>query len=238
MQKKIVALAVAGISTAAFAQTNVTIYGTVDVSGQGYSMSGGKAQPFYNTAAGGNNTAGKVASGNTFDLQNNSSLIGFKGTEDLGNGLSALFQAETTINVTGGSAVATQSQNSAFGALRDTYVGLNSKYGTALAGYLSTPYRSTLTSFDVLPGATGSGKAEQMMGNMRIGGATHTTNFLALDSSIRATAIAYAMPTLYGFNGSIAYTGSNNNGQNNDSTTGIANNSVSAASAPVQSAVA
>ena len=232
MQKKIIAVAVAGLSTAAFAQTNVTIYGVADVSAQGYSMSAGKALPFA-----GSNSAGKVASGNTFDLQNNSSLIGFKGTEDLGNGLKALFQAETTVNITGGAAVATQTQNSAFGALRDTYVGLNSKYGTALAGYLSTPYRSTLTSFDVLPGATGSGKAEQMMGSMRVGGATHTTNYLALDSSIRATAIAYAMPTLYGFNGSIAYTGTNNNGQNNDSKTGITDPSVSAASAPVQSAM-
>ncbi len=232
MQKKIVALAVAGLSTAAFAQTNVTIYGVADVSGQGYTMSAGKALPYATS-----NSAGKVASGSTFDLQNNSSLIGFKGTEDLGNGLKALFQAETTLNLTGGAAVATQTSNSAFGSLRDSYVGLNSKYGTALAGYLSTPYRSSLTSFDVLPGATGSGKAEQMMGSMRVGGVTRTTNYLALDSSIRATAIAYAMPTLYGFNGSIAYTGSNNNGQNNDSKTGIDNPSVSAASAPVQSAM-
>jgi len=250
MQKKIVALAVAGISTAAFAQTNVTIYGTVDVSGQGYSMNSGKALPFNDvkaaavnpstgviSASSSLNTAGKVASGNTFDLQNNSSLIGFKGTEDLGNGLSALFQAETTLNVTGGTAVGTNSQNSAFGALRDTYVGMNSKYGTALAGYLSTPYRSTLTSFDVLPGATGSGKAEQLMGSMRVGGFSQTTNYLQLDSSIRATAVAYAMPTLYGFNGSIAYTGSNNNGRNNDAATGSSYYSVSAASAQVQSAM-
>ncbi len=250
MQKKIVALAVAGLSTAAFAQTNVTVYGVADVSAQGYSMSGGKATPFYDetaslgSAAGAvtrtitdNNGADKVASGNAFALQNNSSLIGFKGTEDLGNGLKALFQAETTINITGGAAVATQTQNGAFGALRDSFVGMNSKYGTALAGYLSTPYRSAVTSFDVLPGATGSGRAEQMIGNMRIG-LGDTTNAVALDSSIRATAIAYAMPTLYGFDGSIAYTGSANNGQNNNQALGVTSAaSVSGASAPVQSAM-
>ena len=254
MQKKIIAVAVAGLSTAAFAQTNVTIYGVADVSAQGYSMSAGKAQPFYDatkasaTVTNGElavkpgvdyNSADKVASGNTFNLQNNSSLIGFKGTEDLGNGLKALFQAETTLNITGAGAVATQTGNSAFGGLRDSYVGMNSKYGTVLAGYLSTPFRSALTSFDVLPGATGSGRAEQMIGGMRIGSAAlgaPSTGYLAVDSSIRATAIAYAMPTLYGFDGSIAYTGSNNNGQNNTQTLNVPT-SVSAASVPVQSAM-
>lgn len=237
MQKKIVALAVAGLSTAAFAQTNVTIYGVADVSVEGYSMSAGKAQPFVSGATNAGNQAGKVAAGNVMSVQSNSSLIGFKGTEDLGNGLKALFQAETTLNLAGGAAVATQTSNSAFGGLRDSFVGMNSKYGTAMAGYLSTPYRSALTSFDVLPGATGNGQIEKFMGGMRVGGSSGTTNALTLDSSIRATAVAYAMPTLYGFDGSIAYTGSANNGQNNDSTTGISNPSVSAASAPVQSAM-
>ena len=91
MQKKIVALAVAGLSTAAFAQTNVTIYGVADVSGQGTTMTGEK-RPTGATEQG---------QGSTFNLQSNSSLIGFKGTEDLGNGLKALFQAETTMNMTG-----------------------------------------------------------------------------------------------------------------------------------------
>src|SRR5574343_726994 len=92
MQKKIVALAVAGLSTAAFAQTNVTIYGVADVSGEGISQSNVKAP---DAAANGYN------GGNVFALQSNSSLIGFKGTEDLGNGLKAMFQAETTLNLTG-----------------------------------------------------------------------------------------------------------------------------------------
>ena len=192
-------------------------------------MSAGKAQPFET-----NNDAGKVASGSVFSLQSNSSLIGFKGTEDLGNGLKALFQAETTLNLTGGTTgIAAQTTNSSFGNLRDTYVGLNSKYGTGLAGYLSTPYRSSLTSFDVMPGATGSGAIEQIMGSMRFTeGAldgNYNTGSLAFSSSVRATAIAYAMPTLYGFDGSIAYTGSNNNGQNNDAAISTTSN-VSASS--------
>lgn len=228
MQKKIVALAVAGLSTAAFAQTNVTIYGVADVSGQGISASQGKA---VNDAA-----------GNVFALQSNSSLIGFKGTEDLGNGLKALFQAETELNLAGNrnqntthktdAGVGINTTTSSFINLRDTYVGLNGKYGTALAGYLSTPLRSSLTSFDVMPGATGSSQIDKQMSAMRFGGTG-----VQYQSSIRATAIAYAMPTLYGFDASIAYTGSNNNGTTNSTNPTLCDNStVSACTVTPQSA--
>ena len=235
MQKKIVALAVAGLSTAAFAQTNVTIYGVADVSGQGISQSNVK-----NGAA----SAAGYDGGNVFALQSNSSLIGFKGTEDLGNGLSALFQVENAINLTGVTtstnnvhpgAVNVATGNSMFGGMRDTFIGLNSKYGTAMAGYISTPFRSSITSFAVEPGATGSMTIEKQMGSMRYGASGVT-----FSSAVRATAIAYAMPTLYGFNGSIAYTGSNNNGTTNSTalTSCGATDPVSACSAVPQSAFA
>ena len=223
MQKKIVALAVAGLSTAAVAQTNVTIYGVADVSVQGTTMSSAKRP-----------VAGAQGEGSTMNIQSNSSLIGFKGTEDLGNGLKALFQAETTLNMNGGAGTQVVSSNSVFGGLRDTFVGMNSKYGTGMAGYMSTPFRQSLVSFDVMPGATGSGFIENMMGEMRFGGSG-----LAYDSAIRATAVAYAMPTLYGFDASIAYTGSGNNGTNNQTSGGNScqpGSETSACSATPQSA--
>ena len=174
-----------------------------------------------------------AADGSAFNLKNNSSLIGFKGTEDLGNGLKGLFQIETNVNMTGqssGQGVAANTSNSNFGSLRDTYVGVNSKYGTVLGGYLSTPFRSALTSFDVMPGATGDGRIENLMGGFRMSGSSYgsvlgqplanNTGYLAANSSVRATALAYAMPTLYGFSGVIAYTGSNNNGGSNQTTVG------------------
>ncbi len=238
MQKKIVALAVAGLSTAAFAQTNVTIYGVADVSAQGYSLSQSKAP---SKANGG-------AQGNVFSLQSNSSLIGFKGTEDLGNGLKALFQAETSLNMAGtengndaGGGVSYGNYHGVFGALRDTYVGVNSKYGTVLGGYVSTPVRAALTSFDVMPGATGSSEITKIMTSMRLNSQDSETGSTTtgLATAIRATAIAYAMPTLYGFDGSIAYTGSNNNGTDNSTNPTNAcgaGSSVSACSAAPQSA--
>ena len=82
MQKKVIALAVAALaSSAAFAQTNVTIYGVVDV-GQAFVKSSGS--DVANTNQG---TVGR--------LDSNSSYIGFKGVEDLGNGLKAIFQYES-----------------------------------------------------------------------------------------------------------------------------------------------
>ncbi len=233
MQKKIVALAVAGLSTAAFAQTNVTIYGVADVSGQGITQS--------NVKDGAASALG-YNGGSVFALQSNSSLMGFKGTEDLGNGLKALFQAETTINLTGSqhsgagnsnAAVAIGSGNGVFTAMRDSYVGLNSKYGTVLGGYLSTPLRSSLTSFAVEPGATGSMQIDKQMSGMRFGSSN-----VQFASATRATAIAYAMPTMYGFDASIAYTGSNNNATSNSSalTTCNATGDTSACTATPQSA--
>ena len=166
------------------------------------------------------------ADGSAFNLKNNSSLIGFKGTEDLGNGLKGLFQIETNVNMTGqssGQGVAANTSNSNFGSLRDTYVGASSKYGTVLGGYLSTPFRSALTSFDVMPGATGDGRIENLMGGMRFAlGEPGGAGYFNANSSVRATALAYALPTMYGFSGVIAYTGSNNNGGTNQTTVGPA----------------
>ena len=216
MQKKLIALAVAGLSTAAFAQTNVTIYGVADVSAQGTNMSKGV------------NPGTTKNEGGSFNMKSNSSLIGFKGTEDLGNGLKGLFQMEYNVALTGQNsgqgANAGSTGNSGLQGLRDSYVGASNKYGTVMGGFLSTPYRSALTSFDVMPGATGDGRIENLLGGFRMSGSTlglpNNTGYLAANSSVRATALAYAMPTLYGFSGAIAYTGSNNNGGSNQTTIG------------------
>ena len=111
MQKKMIALAVAGlVSGAAFAQTNVTVYGVVDV---GYMYSKSDNLKFSGLESGG-------MSG---------SRIGFRGTEALGNGLNAVFQAEFGF--------ATDSFNgvSPFTNLRNSWVGLqHASYGTFTAG--------------------------------------------------------------------------------------------------------
>ena len=112
MQKKIIALAIAGLaSTAAFAQTNVTVYGVIDMSYQNVKQDGKKAQTSINSG---------FLSG---------SRLGFRGTEDLGNGLKALFTYEMGL--------AADTGNHA-GAARQSFVGLTGGFGTVVAGRLQT----------------------------------------------------------------------------------------------------
>jgi predicted porin len=81
MQKKLIALAVAGLaSTGAFAQANVTVYGVADASFDVVRTS---------------NAVNEL--GNTTRVSTNSSLIGFKGAEALGNGLTAVFQSKAVL---------------------------------------------------------------------------------------------------------------------------------------------
>ncbi|MDR3221457.1 MAG: porin, partial [Candidatus Accumulibacter sp.] len=77
MQKKIIALAVAGlVSGAAFAQSNVTVYGRADAS---YAYSKTDFKKFQGVE-------------NGLGIGGGSSRLGFMGEEALGNGLKALFK--------------------------------------------------------------------------------------------------------------------------------------------------
>ena len=79
MQKKIIALAVAALaSSAAFAQTNVTIYGVADATFDSV------------RATGSTGNSDRLDYNNRNRVTANSSYIGFKGVEDLGNGLKAV----------------------------------------------------------------------------------------------------------------------------------------------------
>ena len=115
MQKKIIALAVAGlVSGVAFAQTNVTVYGVVD---QGYVYSSS------NGAVSGTNKFSGLKDGGL-----SGSRFGFKGEEALGNGLKAIFTMEYGKDSDGDS-----SSNTNF-YIRQAFVGLSNNYGTATLG--------------------------------------------------------------------------------------------------------
>src|SRR5262249_53877644 len=66
-------------------------------------------------------------------VSNNSSLIGFKGTEDLGGGLQAIFQVESATNMDAGTG--------SF-STRDTFVGMKGGLGTIKAGFMTAPMRA------------------------------------------------------------------------------------------------
>lgn len=121
MQKKIIALAVAGlVSGAAFAQSNVTVYGIADAAFQYSSSSyvnGVKSQSAIN------------------DGGQDGSRVGFKGTEDLGNGLKAFFQLEQRFHL---DTTENSDDNSTGLGQRNSNVGLMGNWGTVKAGSFSS----------------------------------------------------------------------------------------------------
>jgi predicted porin len=139
MKKSLLALAVlSSFASAAFAQSNVTIYGILDVAVVDSTNQGGKS----NTYLGNGNLSG--------------SRLGFTGTEDLGGGTKAVWVLENGMNVATG---AQSSSTSLFN--RSAYVGLTDRnLGSLLLGRQYTPYylyvggiSSTTT---IISGATGA----------------------------------------------------------------------------------
>jgi predicted porin len=183
MQKKLIALAVASLAAApAFAQSNVTVYGVADLTWE------------YVDGKGANNSQRDIEARGR--LTSNSSLLGFKGVEDLGNGLKALFQFETGISADTG-------MGASFSA-RDTFVGLSSAWGTILGGNLTHPLRAMGAKVSMSPGATGIGFTAATYGTI-LGVQTGTDNRVS-------NAVAYVSPALMG---GLTFTGAYINGENN-----------------------
>jgi len=128
MKKKLLALAIAGafVAPVAMADTgNVTIYGQANVS--------------YDAV----NNGYTSNSASTNHVSSNVSRLGFKGSEDLGNGLSATWQIEQGVNIDNSGAGNTL-------ATRNTFAGLSSaSMGTVLMGRHDTPYKIATRGLDL-----------------------------------------------------------------------------------------
>ena len=169
MKKSIAALAVAGTLCGwAQAQSAVNIYGIVDM---GYVNERGGA-------AGSNS---KLTSG-----AQSGTRLGFKGTEDLGDGMKALFVLETSVKTDEGGF---NQNGTAFG--RQTFVGLQSDGGTLTLGRQYTPYFLTINAADPFASGT-AGTALNLFPNA--GNANRMNN-----------SVKYATPNIDGFSGEIAY---------------------------------
>ncbi len=207
MQKKLIALAVAGLaSTAAFAQSNVTVYGVADGSFDVVKVS--------NSAADGNNL------GNTTRVSTNSSLIGFKGAESLGNGLTAVFQFESGVSFENGNGTALSTS-------RDSFVGVAGGFGTVVLGTLTGPTRALGSALDVNAGATGIGANTALLGKLgnhlvnststadgsytaNAGCTTRSGTCTSIFDTRWKNAIAYVSPTFAGLSLTAAYVANEN----------------------------
>jgi predicted porin len=170
MKKSVLVLAVLGaFADAASAQSSVTIYGVVDA---GLVAERGAAAGSVTKLTSG------VASG---------SRLGFKGTEDLGGGLSASFVLENGFQLDTGA----QGQGVLFG--RQAFVGLGSStFGTTTLGRQYTPHYLVVNFAD--PFGTGlAGDAVNIIPNT------------GDQASRMNNTIKYATPNLSGFTGELAY---------------------------------
>lgn len=212
MQKNLIALAVAGLaSTGAFAQANVTVYGIADGSFDVVRVS---------------NTAGNTDLGNMTRVSTNSSYIGFKGAEALGNGLTAVFQLESGVSF---------DNTGSFGATRDSFVGIAGGFGTVVLGNLTGPTRALGAAVDVNAGATGIGANSALLGklgNNLIGSTDANGNYGGGSTCGRSStctsifdtrwknAIAYVSPSFAGLNATVAYVANENKAFHNSGADG------------------
>jgi predicted porin len=127
MKKSLVALAVLGaFSSAAYAQTSVTVYGVIDLSVNYTTHQNAAGDHVFSLGDSGASTgAGDAGQGAL-----SGSRWGLKGEEDLGSGTKAIFKAESGFTANNGQS---DQQGQLFG--RQVYVGLsNNELGTLTMG--------------------------------------------------------------------------------------------------------
>ena len=178
MNKKLIAAAIAAAvvaSPAAFAES--TVYGKMHTSidALDYDQGSPNASNFDN-----------------WEVNNRASRLGFKGSEDLGNGLKAIYQIEFGIRSDGG---AQQNTGDGQTTQRNTFVGLAGDWGTFLVGRHDTPMKMAFYA----------------SGNERLGDSAIDLNRNAFNSPGRNSpigvfqefrannAIAYVSPNFSGF---------------------------------------
>jgi predicted porin len=128
MQYKRLAIAlVATFPLLAAAQSNVTVYGVMDA-----------AVSVEDTGTPGEKSHTVINSGDQ-----SSSRLGFRGTEDLGNGLKAIFNVEAGISLDTGAADSALFQ-------RRSVVGLQGEFGTVTVGREYSPIAKVAAATDIL----------------------------------------------------------------------------------------
>ena len=164
MKKSLIALAVLAASGAAMAQSSVTLYGVLDT---GLTYSKGEESVYGMTHVGGNVN----------------SRLGFRGVEDLGNGLKATFNLEAGMGVDDGTDYFT---GNGMAFRRTSTVGLAGNFGEVRLGRMLTSSYLAVSRYDAF-GDTGIG-ASLAWNIPQTGYAPRTEN-----------AISYTSPNFSGF---------------------------------------
>lgn len=185
MQKATWWLALSLLASPALAQTDASakpkmdLYGRIHISLDGVDMRSSGDRPA---------TAGQW--GKFLQMPSNTSLIGFRGSHDLGS-VKAIWQIESNVNATSGSAITNTWLSS-----RDTFAGLWTGYGTLKAGFFYSPYYYAVDKLDPLA---------LTIADMRA--VIHNTGWgNRVEFSTRLTnTIQYASPSFSGFEFQLQY---------------------------------
>ena len=185
MKKSLVALALFGAFAAtAQAQSSVQIYGTIDAG------------------------LGKATGSTTAVTKRDNNKLGFKGTEDLGNGLKAIFQLEIRYESDTGTLESNGARPLFQGQSR---VGLQGDFGTVRLGRGLTAFQETSTGFEPWSGMPTQAGFQT---DLTVAGYTSDPLSPAGNSRNRfSNAVFYNSPVISGFqfNATVAAKEANNN---------------------------
>ncbi|MBI1905551.1 MAG: porin [Rhodocyclales bacterium] len=163
MQKSLIFIALSGaLCTAAQAQSSLTVYGVVDMN--------------YTTLSGNGRSRNVMDPGGI-----SGSRLGFRGSEDLGNGLKAIFELEYgSLKI---------DANQGISGARQSFVGLKGAWGSILGGYIYSPADDFNSGYD---GLSNSGLLSARANMLNDGG------FSTKVDDTFTNAVAYISPSLGG----------------------------------------
>ncbi len=164
MKKTLIALAAVAATSVAFAQSSVTLYGVADA---GISKSTGSSTTFSSSSL----------------MNNGTSRLGVRGTEDLGGGLKAGFNFEQAVNLNSGATDANTFQRAA-------WMNLSGGFGEVRLGRTLNPTFFARAAWE-LSGTANYSVAASQFGYL--GGARNDSQ------------IAYTTPNLGGFTATLGY---------------------------------
>lgn len=203
MNKKLVALAVAGVLAAPLAQAqtaNVTLYGRVNLDVEFVHGKIYDTQVVQPVSCNKTFNVGDCITTNPWQyrLASNSSRFGLRGTESLGGGLNAIFQVESSIN---------PAQSGGTLAGRESFVGLQGGWGTFKMGRFLAPYDDLHPIFGNVPTLTTSLLSTASLWSQGFMGQPNQGGF---DDRVQ-NSVRYDSPNLSGFTFSVQYGGTGSN---------------------------
>jgi predicted porin len=209
---------------AAQAQTNVVVYGKlypdithVNVSG---ALPAGAATSTLGPAGKGTNNTNLTA------MDSPNSRLGFRGTEDLGDGLKAIFQLEMGFSSDSGAATDSSAPFS-----RNTFVGLSGNFGTIRLGNMDTVYKDLGDQMNMLGIVSGN-----FMGTSNIlSKPSFTVNGASSFHLRRTNSFYYESPQMAGFTGLFDWSPNETAG---DASSGVISTGVKYENGPIYAALA